>query len=476
MRSDVSKALHITTTNYFMGQQSILNKVSNEKNLHAAWKKLNKTRLHSHGASGVTIEQFKANLDDHIANISKELKKGIYRFSPNRAVVVQKDNGTYRPLQVPEIRDRLVLKSIAIELESQFRSVLIKSKGLSFAYQKKLGIRQAFEKIEEHYTNGYKTVLETDIVNFFGEVNKTALLTNDVFPKLSDSSINDLIEQGLNQQISGIEKLRPEQAEVFKDVNSGIPQGNPLSPLLSNIYLSSFDEFMNSRSYKMVRYADDFVVMCKDENEAKICFDEADKFLQKELKLKLYGLNESSKTSITDPSKGKFVFLSICFDGNKMYPSRKNVDKFKNKIRSVCNINTDQISVIGILTKVKNRYEGWMAAFFFTDVDRYAEEIDFFIDRQLLLSLAKMDWKFKGGTIGKLPHNYKHDGASGECLSKKQRVQSGVPEMATFLRKIREQDIIPKELDKKLPKKIIPKQKVKTETNIFRRAVKWIFG
>lgn len=423
-----------------MADKSLLYKISSEKALHSAWKKLNTTNPYSHGASGLTIEKFKVNLDEHIANISQDLRKSTYKFSPNRAVVIQKDNGSFRPLQVPEIKDRLVLKSIALELDYQFHDLLSLSKGLSFAYQKKLGIRQALEAIEEHYTNGKKVVLETDIVNFFGEVDKNKLLTDIVFPKLPDPSINELISNGLNQNISGIDKLPTNQAKVFDNVGTGIPQGNPLSPLLSNIYLSPFDSFMKKNNFSMVRYADDFVVMCLDESEAIGCFKAAKMFLLDALGLKLYELDSSNKTSITRPTQGNFVFLSICFNGEKMYPSLDNVEKFKNKIRSVCNISSDQNSVIQLLTKVKNRYEGWLSAFFFTDVDRYREELDYFIDRQLFLALAKSDWKFKSGSIGKVPHKYKHPNESADCLSKVQRQNSGVPIMATYLERIRNMD------------------------------------
>ena len=426
-----------------MREVRLINRVSDPRSLRYAWKNLNKQNKYSHGISGITVQKFEENLEEHLSNISKEIRQGIYRFMPNRAVAIQKPNKTYRPLQIPEIRDRVVLKAIAMELENQFRVLLSESKGVSFAYQKGTGIRHAFEKIEEHYGTGSVIILEADIVNFFGTVNKDSLLHNDIFPKLPDDTLNQLITDALNQKVVGVEDLPKAQAEAFKGIDGGIPQGNPLSPLLSNIYLRPFDDFAIARGSKMVRYADDFVVMCSSKEDAQTTFNEMKKFLRDRLKLNLYDLG--SKSSITNPKSNNFVFLSIQFDGLRKFPSLENVEKFKNKIRSVCNTSTGELSVIELLTKVKNRYEGWLSAFFFTDVDRYEKGLDYFIDRQLFLALAKMDWKFSSGSKGSLPYEYRQTNESKDCLSKGQRFSSGVPRMSTHLIRIRQEE--PNQID-----------------------------
>ena len=99
---------------------------------------------------------------------------------------------------------------------------------------------------------------------FFGEVNKEQLLKTQIFPTLPDDSLNDLINSALNQEIGGLDKIKQHQQKYFEDLNTGIPQGNPLSPLLSNIYLSPFDIYLKKRGYNLVRYADDFIILCKN--------------------------------------------------------------------------------------------------------------------------------------------------------------------------------------------------------------------
>ncbi|MCH2232440.1 MAG: hypothetical protein MK105_19040 [Crocinitomicaceae bacterium] len=405
----------------------LLDKISSVSSLKNAWKKLHKGNINSHGVSDITIAKFKENLDENLELLSKKLTDKKFKFSPNRAVAIQKSKGGYRPLQIPEIKDRVVLKALAIELEEQFRSIIFDSLGISFAYQKNTGVRDAVECMVRHYNDGYPIILEADIVNFFGEVNKQDLLENKVFSVLPDDSLNELITAGLNQSISGVSDLRPEQAKAFENIGEGIPQGNPLSPLLSNVFLSPFDQFMKSKGYRMVRYADDFVVLCKDKKQAEICFDDSSNFLRNTLNLKLYDLT-SEKSSITDPKKSEFVFLSIQFDGQMLFPSLSSVRRLKSKMLSVCQMRN--INAVILLTKVQNRLDGWVSSFFYTDVDRYAEEIDFYVDRQLFLALSKFEWKFKDR--GVLPSKYR-TGTSSDCLTKKQRRFSGVSEVKTLL-------------------------------------------
>ena len=371
-------------------------------------------------------------MEDKISSISKKLRASTYKFSQNRAVLTPKSNGKFRPLQVPTISDRLVLKSIAIELEDQFFKTIDKSTGLSFAYQKQLGVKNATEKIKEHYGNGNNVVLEADLKNFFGEVNKEKLLSTQIFPKLPDNSLNELITSALNQEIGGLDKIKQHQKKEFEGLNTGIPQGNPLSPLLSNIYLSPFDLYLKAKGHLLVRYADDFVIMCKNEAECETAYKDSLDILTK-LDLKIHPLGESDKTKIVDLSKNTFNFLSITFDGKSFYPSKENVERLKSKIRDICNGKIDY-NVLTLLKKVFNVYDGWVSAFHFIEVERYSEEIDYYINRQLFLALRKFDWKFTPSSKGTLPNKYRNKNESPDCLSDKQRQKSGIPVCSELLK------------------------------------------
>jgi RNA-directed DNA polymerase len=413
-------------------KKTLLHKISSKKKLLAAWGKLNKANKSSNGIDNISIEAFSENLEDKISSISKKLRASTYKFSQNRAVLIPKSNGKFRPLQVPTISDRLVLKSIAIELEDQFFKTIDKSAGLSFAYQKQLGVKNAIEKIKEHYDNGNNVVLEADLKNFFGEVSKEKLLSTQIFPKLPDNSLNDLITSALNQEIGGLDKIKQHEKKYFEGLNTGIPQGNPLSPLLSNIYLSPFDLYLKAKGHLLVRYADDFVIMCKSEDECETAYKDSLDILTK-LDLKIHPLGESDKTKIVDLSKTTFNFLSITFDGKSFYPSKENVERLKSKIRDICNGKVDY-NVLTLLKKVFNVYDGWVSAFYYTEVERYSEEIDYYINRQLFLALRKFDWKFTPSSKGTLPNKYRNKNESPDCLSDKQRQKSGIPVCSELLK------------------------------------------
>lgn len=405
---------------------NLLNKISSVESLRLAWAKLEKFNKESHGLTGETIAEFELNKEDKILSISKRLQEGTYQFSPYRAVLIPKSKGKFRPLQIPEVSDRVVIKAIAIELEEHFKELLEKSRGLSFAYQKGLGVKEAVEKINEYCQNGYSYVLEADLINFFGTVDKDSLLNDVVFKRLSDTTINTLIQQALNQSIGNLDSFNVEQKKYFENIDKGIPQGNALSPLLSNIFLSPFDLRLQDKGFKLVRYADDFVIMCTSEKECEEAYIECCTVLE-ELNLNIHKLEEGGKTRIVNFNKHDTMdFLSVTFDGNMFYPSFANVERLKNKIRDVCN-GKDKYCVSTLLIKIKNKLDGWVSAFYHTDIQRYSSEIDAFINRQLYLSLAKMGWKFTASSLGKLPHKFRHKNESPKCLSFLQRKNSGIP-------------------------------------------------
>lgn len=405
--------------------KTLLEKISSVESLKKAWDNLDKTNKSSHGISRETIADFEKNKDDKITSISSYLSKGKYFFSPNRAVLIPKSNGKFRPLQIPEVSDRVVLKSIAIELEEIFKPVIEKSDGFSFAYQKDIGVKDAIFKIIEHYNNGYVYSLEADLINFFGMVNKEDLLTKYIYPNLQDDSINKLLQKALNQKLEGLEKFDNEKKSNFDNVEKGIPQGNPLSPLFSNIYLAPFDSFLIAKDYKLVRYADDFVILCKTKEECEDAYRDCCKIL-KELKLDIHSLEEGKKTKILKIDVDFLTFLSVTFDGKEIYPSLANFERLKSKIRDFCNGEAHH-TVFSLLKKIINVQDGWISAFIYTNLDKYSKELDCFLDRQVFLALRKFDWKFSDKTLGKLPIKYSQPGQSRDCLSTSQRLNSGIP-------------------------------------------------
>lgn len=354
---------------------TLLEELSNKDFLFDAWKQLNKENEYSHGLSGTSIKDFKQNLVENIFVIKHFLDKGKYEFSKNRAAVLKKDNGKYRPLQIPEIRDRVVLKALAILLEDNLSELLNESEGISFAYQKGKGVQQAVLKMKSIFDDGKNVILKADIVNFFEEVNKDSLINNIIFPNLRDDSINFLISASLNQKLGGLNRLKKEHRAYFKNVGKGIPQGNPLSPLLSNIYLADFDRFMKNQGNSMVRYADDFIVLFDSIENAHIGYNQIKKYLNNELSLDIHelGTEYSDKTIIVNPVQKKLSFLSIRFDGESLRPPSNSIPILKSKIaREVKLGNLDQETFNSIYQLINN----WIARYSYLDIERYFDSID----------------------------------------------------------------------------------------------------
>lgn len=367
---------------------TLLEEVSNKDFLFEAWNQLQKDNEESHGLSGVTIKMFQDNLEYNISRINKFLEKGTYRFSSTRAAVIKKDNGKYRPLQIPEIRDRVVLKALAILLQLSLKELLEGSDEISFAYQKSKGVKQAVLKMKEIFDEGKQIVLKADIVNFFEEVDKNSLIKNKIFPNLKDRTIDFLIEGALSQKLGGLNRLHKKHKEYFKNAGKGIPQGNPLSPLLSNIYLADFDSHMKKQNFPMVRYADDFIILFKSEESAKKGYSIVTKYLLESLGLKIHELDTGieSKTTITAPLKAPLSFLGIRFDGKILLPPAGSISYLKSKIaKEIKNGEFNEDTFNAVYTVITN----WIALYSYLDIDRYFPIIDEYLRTRLVKKHGK---------------------------------------------------------------------------------------
>lgn len=348
---------------------------------------MNRENEDSYGFSGMTIKEFGQDLNTKLAEISKQLLEKRFRFSATRAAIIKKDNGEYRPLQIPEIRDRVVLKAMAILLEDQLAEVLSKSDEVSFAYQQGKGVREAVLKMKSNYLKGGGAILKADIINFFEEVRKDKLLKELIFPILPDDSINKLIEESISQKLNGLNSLKKSHRNLFKKAGKGIPQGNPLSPLLSNIYLSKFDIQLIDANYSLVRYADDFIVIFDSTENAEDGYEVIAKLLRDEFSLAIHPLGDkNAKTEIVNPSRNEFSFLSIKFDGKNVYPGRETVGRLKASIKQVVRKGSLDSE---LFKSIYETIEKWIAIYSYLDIERYFDEIDAFVKFELTKRFGK---------------------------------------------------------------------------------------
>ncbi|MCK4358501.1 MAG: CRISPR-associated endonuclease Cas1 [Candidatus Cloacimonetes bacterium] len=223
--------------------KSFLEEVVNEDNLYYT---LCKMKNHSPGMDSLTVTDLKKAGKDYLIKLSEVLKNNQYEPGDSIIYKRKKSNGELRYLYIHNVSDRLIFKAISNYFGNKIDPLLSNS---SFAYRKGLNIRQAARKVRSLILNGYTTGFQGDISSFFDSVSleKLFLLLQALFYK---------------------EPLIITLQKIF-DNSKGLPQGNPISPVLSNLYLHQFDQIINKNKLKLVRYGDDFVILSKHSHTEK---------------------------------------------------------------------------------------------------------------------------------------------------------------------------------------------------------------
>lgn len=225
--------------------------------LQAAWYRVSSNRGTS-GGDGVHIGEFQSHLFEHLNQLRADLLSGNYRTSPFKRVQIPKKHRGFRTLMIPSLRDRILHTSMATTLTPILEPHFEDS---SFAYRPNRGVTQAVARIEAWRNRGFNTVIEADIVNYFDNIQHHLLIE-----KLSDI----ICELPGAPTFSALVKLiLISQADALGQPEKGLVQGSPLSPILANLYLDALDEEIEQQNVKIVRFADDFVILCKSQKKAK---------------------------------------------------------------------------------------------------------------------------------------------------------------------------------------------------------------
>jgi len=325
---------------------SLIDKTFRVANLKASWKKVS-SRKSSPGTDGVTISQFEGRLEQELKYMQSKLRSGEYMPGLIKRINIPKSDGKSRPLGIPTLRDRVIQGAVKNVLEPIFEKEFCKS---SFGFRPGLGCKDALRKVESLLKSGYNWVLDADIRGFFDAIDHEILIQK-VQRKISDGKLIELITKYLKQGIlEGTSSWSPEK---------GTPQGAVLSPLLANIYLHDMDMLMENMGFNIVRYADDFVILCRSEYEAKIALKYVEEYMNTH-KLKLH----DTKTKIIDARDTEgFDFLGYNFSkGTKKWPSKKSLKKFKNSVRWYTKRKT-RYSMKMIIERLTPLLRGWFEYF-----------------------------------------------------------------------------------------------------------------
>jgi len=337
-----------------MSSASALRTVSDREYLRNAWKEISKKNKRSKGLDNVTIKAFKDHLDENLSQISSELRTNTYQFNKLRAHAINKPGSKkQRPLQIATVRDRVVMKALAVFIEPAFQPF---NQDCSFAFIKDRGVNRAIKRIQELVAQGNRFYFEADIMDFFGSVDRP-----DLWKKFSRTvrhkSLLGLLERCFNLELQDLQGYEPEFQSLFFGADSGIPQGGVLSAMLANFYLYEFDRSMLEHRFNLVRYADDFVVMCESRERAKEAHDLSKATLES-LELNIHPLGPESKSRIGDFSKEGLMFLGLRFEGRDVFPAKKVITRFEGKVEEVLKPSSGE-SLFKTLQRLTNLINGW---------------------------------------------------------------------------------------------------------------------
>ncbi len=244
---------------------SLIDKVSRERTLQLAWEKVRRN-AGACGVDGITIGRFEPNSQSRLLAVKEHLSKGTYQPKPVKRVWIDKPGSAEkRPLGIPTVTDRVVQAAVRMVIEPIFENRFAEH---SYGFRPGRGCKDALRRVEELLATGRTHVVEVDIKGYFEAIPHDRLMAL-VREHIADGRILGLIEGFLKQGVMEGTELAKTAEDMPEGEPQGTPQGGVISPLLANIYLDPLDWLMAGLGFEMVRYADDMVVMCRDQQEAE---------------------------------------------------------------------------------------------------------------------------------------------------------------------------------------------------------------
>jgi RNA-directed DNA polymerase len=337
----------------------LFDKVYSERNLSAAFQQVAANKG-APGVDHVTIREFERRLPENLGRLADQLRQRSFRPQAIRRVHIEKP-GTKetRPLGIPTVRDRTVQAAIANAIEPIFERDFAEQ---SYGFRPKRGCKDALRRVAGLLKAGYHYVVDADLKAYFDTIPHDRLMDR-LREKIADGPVLNLIEAFLKAEI--LEELSQWTPE------KGAPQGAVLSPLLSNIYLDPLDHLMARSGYQMVRYADDFVILCRTAEEAQQALELVRTWVA-DNQLILH----PTKTKVVDVRTEGFDFLGYHFIGAKHWPRKKAIQKIKDSVRRKTKRQSGR-SLQAIIADLNQTLRGWFVYFqhsrpwIFSDLDRW---------------------------------------------------------------------------------------------------------
>ena len=271
----------------------LFSQITRLSTLYQAWDRVEENHGCA-GVDGVTVEKYAAQLEENIGKLQKTLLSAKYYPLPLLRFEIDKPDGGKRPLSVPAVRDRVAQTAAAIILEPIFEKEF---EDCSYAYRRGRSHLQAIQKVKQYYEAGFRWVVDIDIDAYFDEVNHELLIAR-LASLIKDQAVMKLLIVWVRGKIY--------DGKTIHNLDKGIPQGSPISPLFANLYLDLLDETLLDQGLKVIRFADDFLILCKNEERAQEAYELTEDVLS-QLQLKV-----DTDSEITNFDRG-FEYLGATF-------------------------------------------------------------------------------------------------------------------------------------------------------------------
>lgn len=322
----------------------LIDKVYSAKNLWSSWAKSAKNKGAA-GVDGITIDRYEKDVEANLEYLSEQLRTGQYQPKAIRRTSIPKADGTMRPLGIPTVGDRIVQGAVRHVIEPIFEKEFAPH---SYGFRPGRGCKDALRRVDALLKSGYRYVVDADLKSYFDSIPHD-LLMKEVQKRVADGRVLKLIEAFLDAKImDGMDQWTP---------SVGAPQGSVLSPLLSNIYLNPLDHLLAGKGMEMVRYADDFVILCESKEQAEAALNRVRQWTAQA------GLSlHPEKTRLIDAATEGFEFLGYRFEKGRRWPRHKSKLKLRDTIRAYTRRSNGQ-SLKVTINRINPTLRGWFGYF-----------------------------------------------------------------------------------------------------------------
>lgn len=359
---------------------SLIDKVYRHTTLAAAWRRV-AANGGAAGLDGQSVRRYAAKADTYLGELEQSLRAGSYRPQAVKRVEIPKGAGQTRPLGIPVVGDRIVQTALKLVLEPIFEREFCDT---SYGFRPGRGCKDALREVDRLLKEGYTHVVDADLAGYFDSIPHERLLER-VRAHVSDARVLDLVEMFVRQDVvRGLERWSP---------LAGTPQGAVISPLLANLYLHPLDEVMQAHGYRLVRYADDFVVLCASAEQAQAALSEVQAWVDGNgLKL------NADKTHVGDcRCEGQgFEFLGYRFEAGGRQVRRKSLAALTDRIRERTG-RSNGTSLRVLVARLNPLLRGWYRYFQHVTCPTVFQTIDGFTRRRLRAILCRRNGRAQYG-------------------------------------------------------------------------------